>query len=191
MNTIYMDNNATTKVADEVISEMTPYMGQLYGNPSSMHSFGGQVGKKIFQARDSIASLLGCSGEEIVFTSCGTESDNTAIRGVLAMAGGKRKIFTTRVEHPAVLGTCRELEQHVVHGVVLWAETRALAIRAYYMYKHQVINKAHSRERGGRGWIKEWPAEGSDEYSSAMAAAREDWYGELYEEINDRTQEER
>jgi len=106
-----MDNNATTKVADEVISEMTPYMGQLYGNPSSMHSFGGQVGKKIFQARDSVASLLGCSGEEIIFTSCGTESDNTAIRGVLAMAEGKRKVITTRVEHPAVLGTCRELEQ--------------------------------------------------------------------------------
>ncbi len=107
-----MDNNATTKVADEVISEMTPYMGQFYGNPSSMHTFGGQVGKKLFEARDRAASLLGCGPEEIVFTSCGTESDNTAIRGVLAMAGNKRKIITTRVEHPAVLGTCRELEQH-------------------------------------------------------------------------------
>jgi cysteine desulfurase len=111
MNTIYMDNNATSKVADEVISEMIPYMGQLYGNPSSMHSFGGQVGKKIFQARGRVASLLGCGPEEIIFTSCGTEGDNTAIRGVLAMAGNKRKVITTRVEHPAVLGTCRELEQ--------------------------------------------------------------------------------
>jgi cysteine desulfurase len=112
MNTIYMDNNATTKVADEVISEMTPYMGQFYGNPSSMHTFGGQVGKKLFEARSRVASLLGCGPEEIIFTSCGTEGDNTAIRGVLATAGNKRKIITTRVELPAVLGTCRELEQH-------------------------------------------------------------------------------
>ncbi len=107
-----MDNNATTKVADEVIEEMTPYLGRLYGNPSSMHSFGGQVSKKIRQARERVASLLGCEADEIVFTSCGTESDNTAIRGVLATNRDKRKIITTRVEHPAVLGTCRELEHH-------------------------------------------------------------------------------
>jgi len=112
MKTIYMDNNATTKVADEVIEEMTPYLGRLYGNPSSMHSFGGQVSKKIRQARERVASLLGCEADEIVFTSCGTESDNTAIRGVLATNRDKRKIITTRVEHPAVLGTCRELEHH-------------------------------------------------------------------------------
>jgi len=112
MKTIYMDNNATTKVADEVIEEMTPYFGELYGNPSSMHSFGGQVGKKIRQSRERIAALLGCEADEIVFTSCGTESDNTAIRGVLATKPDKRKIITTRVEHLAVLGTCRELEHH-------------------------------------------------------------------------------
>jgi cysteine desulfurase len=107
-----MDNNATTKVADEVIEEMTPYLGELYGNPSSMHSFGGQVGKKLRQARDRVASLLGCQADEIIFTSCGTESDNTAIRGVLAMKPDRRKVITTRVEHPAVLGMCRELEHH-------------------------------------------------------------------------------
>ena len=112
MNTVYMDNNATSKVADEVIEEMAPYFGQLYGNPSSMHSFGGQVGKQIALARQRVASLLGCDPDEIIFTSCGTESDNTAIRGSLAMAADKRKIITTRVEHPAVLGTCRELEHH-------------------------------------------------------------------------------
>jgi len=112
MKTIYMDNNATTKVADEVIEEMTPYLGNLYGNPSSMHSFGGQVSKKLRQARENVAALLGCETDEIVFTSCGTESDNTAIRGVLATNRNKRKIITTRVEHPAVLGTCRELEHH-------------------------------------------------------------------------------
>jgi len=107
-----MDNNATTKVADEVIEEMTPYLGELYGNPSSMHSFGGQVSKRLKQARQNVATLLGCEPDEIVFTSCGTESDNTAIRGVLATKPDKRKIITTRVEHPAVLGPCRELEHH-------------------------------------------------------------------------------
>ncbi len=112
MKTVYMDNNATTKVAQEVIEEMLPYLGDMYGNPSSMHNFGGQIGKKILQARQRVASLLGCSPDEIIFTSCGTESDNTAIRGVLAAAANKRKIITTRVEHPAVLSTCRELEHH-------------------------------------------------------------------------------
>jgi cysteine desulfurase len=112
MKTIYMDNNATTKVADEVIEEMMPYLGRLYGNPSSMHSFGGQVSKKLRQGRERVAALLGCEPDEIVFTSCGTESDNTAIRGVLATKPDKRKVLTTRVEHPAVLGPCRELEHH-------------------------------------------------------------------------------
>ena len=111
-DTVYMDNNATTRVADEVIEEMTPYLGELYGNPSSMHSFGGQVGKKIGQARERIASLLGCGPEEIIFTSCGTESDNAAIKGTLDMASSKRTVITTRVEHPAVLSTCREMEHH-------------------------------------------------------------------------------
>jgi cysteine desulfurase len=112
MKTIYMDNNATTKVADEVIGEMMPYFGDLYGNPSSMHTFGGQVGKKLRQARERVAALLDCEPDEIILTSCGTESDNTAIRGTLATVPQKRKIITTRVEHPAVLGTCRELEHH-------------------------------------------------------------------------------
>ncbi len=112
MNIVYMDNNATTKVAREVVEEMMPYLSDLYGNPSSMHSFGGQVGKEIVQARQRVATLIGCSADEIIFTSCGTESDNTALRGSLITAGNKRKIVTTRVEHPAVLGTCRELEHH-------------------------------------------------------------------------------
>ena len=112
MNTVYMDNNATTKVAEEAAEEMIPFLCEMYGNPSSMHSFGGQVGKEIAQARQRVASLLGCLPDEIVFTSCGTESDNTAIRGSLVTAGNKRKIITTRVEHPAVLGMCRELEHH-------------------------------------------------------------------------------
>jgi len=110
MKTIYFDNNATTKVADEVAEEMEPFFCQLYGNPSSMHMFGGQVGRRISQARQQVAGLLGCEPNEIIFTSCGTESDNTAIKGTLAALQGRRKIITTRVEHPAVLTTCRHLE---------------------------------------------------------------------------------
>ena len=109
---IYMDNNATTQVAEEVIEEMLPYLRDKYGNPSSMHTFGGQVGKQIAQARERVAALLGCEPDEILFTSCGTESDNTAIKGTLSSYPDRRKVVTTRVEHPAVLTTCRDLERH-------------------------------------------------------------------------------
>jgi len=84
VNTIYFDNNATTKVADEVLQEMKPLFCELYGNPSSMHTFGGQIGHKISKAREQVAALLDCDPSEIIFTSCGTESDNTAIKGTLA-----------------------------------------------------------------------------------------------------------
>ena len=107
---IYFDNNATTKVADEVLDAMLPFLKDLYGNPSSMHTFGGQVEKYIRHSREQIAQLLGCDNSEIIFTSGGTESDNAAIKGVLAAMPDKRKIITTRVEHQAVLATCRELE---------------------------------------------------------------------------------
>ena len=110
MKTIYFDNNATTKVADEVLEEIKPYFCDLYGNPSSMHTFGGQVGIKIREAREKTAALLGCDPSEIIFTGCGTESDNTAIKGTLAAYPNKRKVITTRVEHPAVLSVCRDLE---------------------------------------------------------------------------------
>ncbi|MBW7992284.1 MAG: cysteine desulfurase NifS [Planctomycetes bacterium] len=110
MKTIYFDNNATTQVAQEVLEEIQPLFCELYGNPSSMHTFGGQIGRKIGQAREQVAGLLGCEPSEIVFTSGGTESDNTAIKGTLAARPHKRKIITTRIEHPAVLTVCRELE---------------------------------------------------------------------------------
>ena len=109
---IYMDNNATTRVAPEALEEMMPYLKDLYGNPSSMHTFGGQVAHKIRRAREQVAALLGCEPDEIIFTSCGTESDNTAILGTLAAVPNKRTVITTRVEHPAVLGPCQHLEQH-------------------------------------------------------------------------------
>jgi len=110
MKTIYFDNNATTKVAEQVLEEIKPLFCDLYGNPSSMHTFGGQIGRKIGRAREQAAALLGCDPSEIVFTGCGTESDNTAIKGALAAVPNKRKVITTRVEHPAVLTVCRELE---------------------------------------------------------------------------------
>ena len=110
MKTIYFDNNATTQVAEEVLEEIQPLFCELYGNPSSMHTFGGQMGRKIGQAREQVAGLLGCEPSEIVFTSGGTERDNAAIKGTLAALPHKRKIITSRIEHPAVLTVCRELE---------------------------------------------------------------------------------
>ncbi|NLN38028.1 MAG: cysteine desulfurase NifS [Smithella sp.] len=111
MKTIYMDNNATAKVADEVLQAMLPYFSDFYGNPSSMHTFGGQVGRKIQQARGQVAQLLGAQPEEIVFTSCGTESDNAAIRSALAVQPDKRHIIISRVEHPAVRVLCDHLSR--------------------------------------------------------------------------------
>jgi cysteine desulfurase len=109
MKEVYLDNNATTKVDEEVFAEMQPYFCNLYGNPSSMHFFGGQVQKKVDEARNRIAALLGALPEEIIFTACGTESNNTAIRSALEVFPEKRHIITTRVEHPAVLTMCRNL----------------------------------------------------------------------------------
>jgi cysteine desulfurase len=102
VNVIYVDNNATTQVSPEVLEEMLPYFNEFYGNPSSMHTFGGKVEQKITEARGRIASLLGTSPEEIIFTSCGTESDSTAIRAAILSNPGKKHILTSRVEHPAI-----------------------------------------------------------------------------------------
>ncbi len=102
MSVIYVDNNATTQVAPEVIEEMLPYFNEFYGNPSSMHSFGGKVGRKLIQARADVAALIGAAPEEIIFTSCGTESDSTAIRAAIESYPDKKHIITSRVEHPAV-----------------------------------------------------------------------------------------
>ena len=109
MNTIYLDNNATTQVAPQVLEEMIPYLRDFYGNPSSMHTFGGQLHKKIEEARERVAQLLGAEPEEIIFTSCGTESDNTAIMSAAESFPQKKHIITTRVEHPAVLSFCKHL----------------------------------------------------------------------------------
>jgi len=109
MKTVYVDNNATTRVAPEVLEAMLPYFSEYYGNPSSMHSFGGQAAKKIKTARSAVAGLIGAAPEEIVFTSCGTESDSTAIRAAIDSNPEKRHIITTRVEHPAIKNLCEHL----------------------------------------------------------------------------------
>lgn len=109
MKTIYLDNNATTQVAQEVLEVSLPYLHDLYGNPSSAYSFGGHVARKIREAREQVAALLSATPEEIIFTSCGTESDNTAIMSALATETGKRHIVTSRVEHPAIKSLCEHL----------------------------------------------------------------------------------
>ena len=102
MNVIYLDNNATTKVAPEVVDAMLPYLSEHYGNPSSMHSFGGNVAAHIEQARENVANLIGATADEIVFNSCGTESDSTAIRAAIESNPDRKHIVTSRVEHPAI-----------------------------------------------------------------------------------------
>jgi len=109
---IYFDNNATTQVAPEVFEAMRPYLTELYGNPSSIHRFGSQVGRKIAEARAQVAALIGAADPvEVIFTSCGTEGDNAAIRGMIETQPDKRHIVTTQVEHPAVIGLCQHLEK--------------------------------------------------------------------------------
>ncbi len=109
MTTIYLDNNATTAVAPEVLETMLPYFKELYGNASSMHTFGGQIGPVLRAAREKVAALIGAETNEIIFTSCGTESDNTAIMSALEINPHRKHIITTRVEHPAVYNFCKHL----------------------------------------------------------------------------------
>jgi len=110
MKNIYLDNNATTQIDQHVLAAMTPYLKEFYGNASSMHHFGGQLRHRIDQSRQQVAQLLHCEPGEIIFTSGGTESDNTAIHGVLASRPDKKHIITSRVEHPAVRAVCRLLQ---------------------------------------------------------------------------------
>jgi cysteine desulfurase len=115
---IYLDNNATTRVDPAVVAAMLPYFTEQFGNPSSMHNFGNKVGAAIKMARSAVQALLGAEHEsEIVFTSCGTESDTTAILSALGTQPERREIITTQVEHPAVLSLCRHLEKdgYTVH----------------------------------------------------------------------------
>ncbi|MDY0003413.1 MAG: cysteine desulfurase NifS [Polyangia bacterium] len=110
MRNVYLDNNATTMVAPEVVDAMLPFLREHYGNPSSMHSFGGGVMGPIEAARKSVAALVGAqSPSEIIFTSCGTEADNTAILSALQTQPDKNHVITSRVEHPAVRSLLQSL----------------------------------------------------------------------------------
>lgn len=112
MNLIYLDNNATTKVDDAVINAMIPYFGDNYGNPSSMYEFSRTASNALKNAREQMKDFYGAENEkEIIFTSCGSESANLAIRGILNMNKNKRHIITTKVEHPCVLNLYKQLEK--------------------------------------------------------------------------------
>jgi len=107
---IYFDNNATTRIAPEVRDAMMPFFNELYGNPSSMHAFGGEVAHYVDSAREEVARFLNADPEEIIFTSCATESDNSAVRGTADFFGKNLKVITTAVEHPAILQPVRRLK---------------------------------------------------------------------------------
>ncbi|MDR2821001.1 MAG: cysteine desulfurase NifS [Desulfovibrio sp.] len=111
MRTVYLDNNATSAVDQSVLTAMLPYLSTLYGNPSSMYAFAGQASDAIDNARESVAALLGAGPDEIIFTSCGSESDNTAFWSAVQTQPEKRHLITTRVEHPAVLNVAQYWER--------------------------------------------------------------------------------
>lgn len=106
---VYLDNNATTRIAPEVFEEMAPFLTNWYGNPSNVYAFGLQVRQKIEEARQRTAELIGAEPEEIIFTGCGTESNNTALMSALKTFPGKKHIITTTVEHPSVYNFCARL----------------------------------------------------------------------------------
>ena len=130
---IYLDNNATTMVAPEVLEAMLPFFTEQFGNPSSLHQYGNKVGMALKQARQRVQTLLGAEHDsEIVFTSCGTESDSTAILSALRAQPDRKEIITTVVEHPAVLALCEHLEKegYKVHYLQVDGKGR-LDMRAY------------------------------------------------------------
>jgi len=112
MADIYMDNNATTMVDPEVVQAMLPFLSEQFGNPSSIHSFGDKVGRALKQARKQVQALLGAEYDsEVVFNSCGTEADSTAILSALKANPDRKEVITTAVEHPAVLNLCEYLKK--------------------------------------------------------------------------------
>jgi cysteine desulfurase len=116
---IYLDNNATTRVADEVHAAMTPYYREHYGNPHAIHSLGRRAHDAVEEARAGIAELLGCAASEVIFTSCGTEGNAMVIRGLLDRYPERRKIVATSVEHPSVLTLLRALERASIIELVI------------------------------------------------------------------------
>ncbi len=115
----YFDNNATTRVAPEVVEAMLPFLRDFWGNPSSAYSFGKYVAGQVDLAREKVATLLGADPREIVFTSCGTESNNAVLENALASQPGKRHIVTTAVEHSAIIKHCELLQKRGVEVTFL------------------------------------------------------------------------
>jgi cysteine desulfurase len=111
MNPIYLDYNASTPIAPQVLQELLPYLKEKFGNPSSSHPYGVALKAGIEQARDRLAALLGCGASEIIFTSGATESNNMVIKGIAKAAGKGKHFITSSIEHPAVLEPCRNLER--------------------------------------------------------------------------------
>lgn len=112
MNLIYLDNAATTRIKSEVLNEMMPYLSKEYGNPSSLYSVGRNAKKAIEKARTQVAKLINCDSNEVYFTSCGSESDNTALKGYAYKNRNKgNHIITSKIEHPAILESCKNLEE--------------------------------------------------------------------------------
>ena len=135
MKPIYVDNNATTRVAPEVLEEMLPYFTELYGNPSSMHSFGGNVARKIKEARERVAEMIGATPGEILFTSCGTESDSTAIRAALISNPDKKHIIASRVEHPAIKNLFENLAKNGYRVTFVPVDSKGV-LDLDYLYGH-------------------------------------------------------
>ena len=109
MDLVYLDNNATTRPAPEVVAAMLPYLTEWYGNPSSQHRFGQRARQAVDEARARVAGLLGCAESELLLTGGGTEAVNTAIRGIYAARAPRRRIVTSTVEHSATRELCAQL----------------------------------------------------------------------------------
>jgi cysteine desulfurase len=122
---IYLDNNATTRVADEVLTAMTPYYRDVYGNAHAVHSLGRRAHDAVEDSRTEIARLLGCDSSEVIFTSCGTEGNAMVLRGLVDQHPDRRKVVTTAVEHPSVLTLLRALEREkLIELVVVPVDSR-------------------------------------------------------------------
>lgn len=123
----YFDNAATTKVKKEVLEKMFPYLTQEYGNPSSLYTIGRRARVAVEEARQNVANLISCEKNEVYFTSCGTESDNTALKGIMTLEKNKGKhMITSKIEHPAILNTCKTLEKEGVKVTYLNVNTEGI-----------------------------------------------------------------
>jgi cysteine desulfurase len=126
VDNVYLDNNATTRPAPEVVQAMLPYLSDWYGNPSSVHRFGQRARHAIDQARTQIASLVGCDDSALLFTSGGTESINAAIRGILAPRAPRRKVITSSVEHSATRELCQQLRREGIEVVEIEVDSQGM-----------------------------------------------------------------